>query len=64
MAYTGILRKQGLQAVSNVFFQYKVSGLHAVCWIFTMQMIDNILNNSGKDSFISFSGDVLEGIYI
>jgi hypothetical protein len=28
--------------------------LHAVCLIFTMQTIDNILNNSGKDSFISF----------
>jgi hypothetical protein len=28
--------------------------LHAVCWIFTMQTIDNILNNSGKDSFFSF----------
>jgi hypothetical protein len=28
--------------------------LHAVCLIFTMQTIDNILNNSGKDSFNSF----------
>ena len=28
--------------------------LHAVCLIFTMQTIDNILNNSGKDSFIPF----------
>ena len=28
--------------------------LHAVCWIFTLQTIDNILNNSVKDSFISF----------
>jgi hypothetical protein len=29
--------------------------LHAVCLIFTMQTMDNILNNSGKNSFISFS---------
>jgi hypothetical protein len=28
--------------------------LHAVSWIFTKQTIDNILNNSGKDSLISF----------
>jgi hypothetical protein len=28
--------------------------LHAVCLIFTMQTMDNILNNSGKDSFIFF----------
>ena len=28
--------------------------LHAVCLIFTMQTIDNILDNSGKDSFNSF----------
>ena len=28
--------------------------LHAVYLIFTMQTIDNILNNSGKDNFNSF----------
>jgi hypothetical protein len=35
--------------------------LHAVCWILTMQRIDNILNISGKDSLF-LSGDIHEGI--
>ena len=28
--------------------------MHAVCWIFTVQTIDNILNKSGKKGLLSF----------
>jgi hypothetical protein len=34
--------------------QYVGYSLHAVYWILTMQRIDNILNNSSKDSLIYF----------
>jgi hypothetical protein len=40
---------------SSQDYNFQIRGhLHAVCWIFTMQTIDNILNNSGPYSFISF----------
>jgi hypothetical protein len=35
-------------------FQLRAYLIHAVCLIFVMQTIDNILNNWGKESFISF----------
>ena len=51
---------------SSQDFSYELIYMHAVCWIFTVQTIDNILNKSGKKGLLSFflSGDIHEGIYI
>ena len=52
------MQSVGLDCARMILLRFTVliirAYLYAVCWIFTMQTIDNILNNSGPYSFIYF----------
>jgi hypothetical protein len=59
-SYKTFFKQGSEETLFRIAFARFVSGfqlrayLHTVCLIFTMQTIDNILNNSGKDSLNSF----------